>query len=79
MYTNKRGAGLYAVLNWMVRAITLLELKGDKVENVEMFLHEYASDVEIFNSLFEIFTQEIKLPELTESEKMDFLKMLFQK
>ena len=25
LYTNKRGAGLYAVLNWMVRAICLLE------------------------------------------------------
>ncbi len=75
LYTNKRGAGLYAVLNWMVRAICLLELKGDKVEKVEMFLNEYASNVELFNTLFDISSQELKLPELTESQKMDFLKI----
>ena len=53
-YKQNRGAGLYAVLNWALRSLSLLELKGDKVESIELYLTEYARELEVFNSLFEI-------------------------
>ena len=72
-YKHNRGAGLYAVLNWVLRSLSLLELKGDKVESIEIYLAEYARELEVFNSLFEIKSFETNLSELSESEKIEFL------
>lgn len=72
-YKQTRGAGLYAVLNWALRSLSLLEMKGNEVESIELYLTEYARELEVFNSLFEIKKFDTNLSKLSESEKIEFL------
>ena len=72
-YSHGRSAGLFAMLNWILRQITLLEMTGKKIDNIELYLDEYMHRKNSFNDLFVMNNQDLDLYELPEETKNDFL------
>jgi hypothetical protein len=72
IYSHKRGAGLFSQLNWVIRMVSLLELKGYSVNEIQIFLEEYMSNVDVFNSIFNVKSNNLNLKSLPESQKNEF-------
>jgi hypothetical protein len=71
-YFTIREAGLYAVLTWSVRKISLMELWGHKIDNINMILHEYMRKVNAYELLFNKQNFELSLTDLPETDKIKF-------
>ena len=78
-YKQTRGAGLYAILNWSLKSLSLLEMMGNEVKSIELYLTEYSRELEVFNSLFEIKSFDTNLSNLSESEKKQVKEILTSK
>ena len=53
-YSHGRSAGLFAMLNWVLRQICLLEMDGKEVESIKLYLDEYTNHIDIFGEFFSI-------------------------
>lgn len=71
-YSHGRSAGLFAMLNWVLRQITLLEMDGREIENIELYLDEYFNRQETFKEFFTIKDTKLTLNELSSNEKINF-------
>lgn len=73
-YTHSREAGLYAMLNWSLKMVCMLELNGYEVNDIHMYLNEYIRDHNSFSELFEIKDIKLSLNSLSDDEKISFFK-----
>lgn len=71
-YHTIRDAGLFANLCWMIRKVSLMELHGYKVENINFILHEYIPKTSAYDFLFEKNNLSIDLFNLSDEDKLNF-------
>lgn len=71
-YEHCRGAGLFSILNWSLRIVTLLEMNGYKVDKIKLLLDEYMDKTDCYDKLFFTTDNELSLNSLPSVEKENF-------
>lgn len=71
-YTHGRSAGLFSMLNWVLRQLCLLEMEGKEVKHIQLYLDEYFNRLDTFNQFFTIKDIKLSLKDLPYTTKKDF-------
>jgi len=75
-YTHSREAGLYAVLNSILRTVCFLKIYGYEVDKIKLLMNEYIDQRDCFGELFTIKDTKLNLNRLPDDEKSNFLEQL---